>query len=71
MKRLGHRGIQARPLWQPLHRSEALRGVQRVGGEVADDINRRALSLPSSVGMTSEQIQKVINAVREPGRVPR
>jgi len=71
MKRLSRRGIQARPLWQPLHRSEALRGVQRVGGEVADDINRRALSLPSSVGMTSEQIQKVINAVREPGRVSR
>lgn len=71
MKRLGRRGIQARPLWQPLHLSEAFRGVQCVGGQVADDINRRALSLPSSVGMTSEQIQEVINAVREPGRVPR
>ena len=57
MKRLAHRGIQARPLWEPLHRSQALRGVQSVGGEVADDINRRALSLPSSVGLTPEQVQ--------------
>ena len=65
MKRLARRGIQARPLWQPLHRSEALSGVQCVGGEVADDINRRALSLPSSVGMTREQIQEVISAVCE------
>jgi len=65
MKRLALRGIQARPLWQPLHRSEALSGVQCVGGEVADDINRRALSLPSSVGMTPEQIQEVISAVCE------
>ncbi len=68
MKRLARRGIQARPLWQPLHRSEALRGAQAVGGEIADDINRRALSLPSSVGITPEQLQEVIDAVCEPGR---
>jgi perosamine synthetase len=71
MKRLVRRGIQARPLWQPLHRSQALQGVQSVGGEVADDINRRALSLPSSVGITPEQVQEVIGAVCEPGRVTR
>jgi perosamine synthetase len=71
MKRLARRGIQARPLWEPLHRSEALNGAQSVGGEVADDINRRALSLPSSVGMTPEQVQEVIGAVSEPGRVAR
>ena len=65
MKRLAGRGIQARPLWEPLHRSQALQGVQNVGGEVADDINRRALSLPSSVGMTPEQVQEVIGAVCE------
>jgi len=69
MKRLARRGIQARPLWQPLHRSQALQGVQSIGGEVADNINRRALSLPSSVGMTPEQVRKVIDAVCEPGRV--
>ena len=71
MKRLARRGIQARPLWEPLHRSQALAGVQSVGGEVADDINRRALSLPSSVGLTPEQVQEVIGAVCEPGRVTR
>jgi len=71
MKRLACRGIQARPLWEPLHRSQALNAPQSVGGEVADDINRRALSLPSSVGMTPEQVQEVIGAVCEPGRVTR
>ena len=65
MKRLSRRGIQARPLWEPLHRSQALQGVQSVGGEVADDINQRALSLPSSVGLTPEQVQEVIGAVCE------
>lgn len=71
MKRLARGGIQARPLWEPLHRSQALPGVQSVGGEVADDINRRALSLPSSVGITPEQVQEVIGAVCEPRRVTR
>lgn len=71
MKRLARRGIQARPLWEPLHRSQALQGVQSVGGEQADRINRRALSLPSSVGMTPEQVQEVIGAVCEPRRVTR
>ena len=71
MKRLARRGIQARPLWEPLHRSQALMGMQTVGGEIADDLNRRALSLPSSVGMTPNQIQEVIAAVCEPGRVTR
>lgn len=65
MKRLARRGIQARPLWEPLHRSAALPGVQSVGGEVAEDINRTALSLPSSVGMTPAQVQEVIGAVCE------
>ena len=68
MKRLARRGIQARPLWQPLHRSPALNSVQSIGGEVADGINRRALSLPSSVGLTPEQVREVIGAVSEPGR---
>ena len=71
MKRLAHGGIQARPLWEPLHRSQALQGAQSVGGEVADDLNRRALSLPSSVGITPEQVLEVIGAVCEPGRVTR
>ena len=71
MKRLARRGIQARPLWEPLHRSQALKGMQCVGGKIADDLNRRALSLPSSVGMTQEQIQSVIAAVCEPGHITR
>jgi len=68
MKRLARRGIQARPLWEPLHQSEAHAGAQTAGSEVAAGINRRALSLPSSVGMTREQLDEVIAAVCERGR---
>jgi perosamine synthetase len=64
MRRLAQSDIQARPLWQPLHRSPVFQKAQVSGGAVADDLNRRALSLPSSVGLTETQLQKVIAAVR-------
>jgi perosamine synthetase len=69
MKKLGQREIQARPLWEPLHKSLAHKSAQSIGGEVAADLNRRALSLPSSVGLSDEQLAEVIDAVAKHGRV--
>ena len=65
MKRLAQRGIQARPLWQPLHKSAAHLNAQALGGHVAEQLNRRALSLPSSVGLSAEDLQLVISAIAE------
>ncbi|HEY6805839.1 MAG TPA: LegC family aminotransferase [Pyrinomonadaceae bacterium] len=69
MRKLGQRGIQARPLWEPLHKSLAHKSAHSIGGEVAADLNRRALSLPSSVGLSDEQLAEVIDAIANPGRV--
>lgn len=63
MHRLATEGIQTRPLWQPLHKSPACAGMQSQGGDVAEEINNHALSLPSSVGLTTAELQRVINAV--------
>ncbi len=63
MKRLGTRGIQARPLWEPLHRSVAHQSALTVGGQVASDLNLRALCLPSSVGLGDQQAVEVIEAI--------
>lgn len=65
MRRLEQRSIQARPLWQPLHRSRAHINAQALGGEVADDLNRRALSLPSSVGILDSQLDDVVRTISE------
>lgn len=64
MRRLAERGIQARPLWQPLHLSPAYSGTQVYGGEVAARLNRLALSLPCSVGLTETELQSVMEALR-------
>jgi perosamine synthetase len=69
MKRLERRGIQARPLWQPLHESPAHSNASVVGGKVAIKLNRCALSLPSSVGLSDEQVTEVIEAIANPGRL--
>jgi perosamine synthetase len=64
MAALKERNIQSRPIWQPMHRSPALSHAYRCEIEVADQIHSRALSLPSSVGMTEVQQQVVIDAIR-------
>lgn len=51
MKRLAALNIQTRPLWQPMHMSPAHRGAQAYRCEVSERLWRRALSLPSSVGL--------------------
>lgn len=65
LRRLAGAGIQARPLWQPLHRSVVYSRAQVCGGEVADELNARALSLPCSVGLSEAEMQCVIEAVCE------
>ncbi|MBX6331155.1 MAG: LegC family aminotransferase [Gemmatimonadaceae bacterium] len=63
LKTLERARIQTRPLWQPLHRSPAHRGAFAVDCSTAEDLHRRALSLPCSVGLTPESQREVIDQV--------
>lgn len=65
---LAQRGIQSRPLWQPLHRSPAHESGAQRGFEVAERLNRTALSLPCSVGLTEAQQEKVLLAIHTAAR---
>jgi perosamine synthetase len=67
LRALAARNIQARPLWQPMHRSRAHAGERSFGGEIADRIHRDALSLPSSVGLTAVELETVVSAIRQAG----
>src|SRR5262249_52025191 len=64
-QRLTEKEIQARPLWQPLHRSPAHSGSLAYHIEVADDIHRKALSLPSSVGLSEQEMARVVKVIRD------
>ena len=67
MRLLAGERIQTRPIFQPMHESKAHAGVQALGGEVASRIVAEALSLPSSVGLTEEDQDRVIATIREFG----
>ncbi|MCS7015070.1 MAG: LegC family aminotransferase [Gemmatales bacterium] len=64
MRWLRQQGIECRPLWQPLHRSPVYSQLPRRICPVADRLYQQALSLPSSVGLTCEQQERVIHALK-------
>jgi perosamine synthetase len=68
LRRLEEAGIQARPLWQPMHRSPAHRGLESGSFPVAERLNRDGLSLPCSVGLTRHEQARVTDVIRAHGR---
>lgn len=64
LARLAERGIQTRPLWQPMHLSPAHGKSQAWRCETAGRLYRDALSLPSSVGLTGREQERVLAALR-------
>jgi perosamine synthetase len=64
LRYLAASGIQARPLWEPLHRSPAHLGAPCTDCSVSEQLNRLALSLPCSVGLSEADQDAVIAALR-------
>jgi len=64
LRRLAAERIQARPLWQPGHRSPAHADAPPASCPTADDLHRRALSLPPSVGLKPADQQRIVDAIR-------
>jgi len=65
LRYMNGKGIEARPLWQPLHRSPAHRGAFAPGCLVADALDAECLSLPSSPSLSDSQLQNVAAVVFE------
>jgi perosamine synthetase len=63
IRRINAEGIEVRPVWYPLHRQPPLRDARTGPIEVADRLWDRGLCLPSSVGITPEERQAVIDAL--------
>lgn len=63
--RLAEREIQTRPFWKPIYVQKPYQDVEKSEMNVTEDIWRRILTLPTSTGLTEEQLKKVVKAVRE------
>lgn len=60
---LNEGGVQARPLWRPLHRQPVFGGAQAYRVEVAERLYARGVSLPCSVGISAEERAAVVEAL--------
>jgi pyridoxal phosphate-dependent aminotransferase EpsN len=56
--------VESRPVWKPMHLQPLYAGSERYGGEVAEDLFRRGICLPSSSSLSLEDQLYVINQVR-------
>jgi pyridoxal phosphate-dependent aminotransferase EpsN len=62
--RLDAANIESRPVWKPMHLQSLYTKSKCYGGEVADDLFRRGVCLPSSSSLSLEEQLYVINQVR-------
>ena len=60
--------IEARPVWKPMHLQPLYREAERYGGDVAEDLFRRGICLPSSSNIAEDEQRRVIDAVRSAAR---
>jgi len=63
--RLGAAGIESRPVWKPMHRQPLFAGAECFRGEVAEDLHRRGICLPSSSSLGEEDQLLVVNEIRQ------
>jgi pyridoxal phosphate-dependent aminotransferase EpsN len=63
--------IESRPVWKPMHTQRLYQRYECVGGEVAEDLNRRGICLPSSSSLSLADQQFVIDRIRETHAITR
>jgi pyridoxal phosphate-dependent aminotransferase EpsN len=62
--------IESRPLWKPMHAQPVFRGHPARLDGTADRLYATGLCLPSGSGMTDQDLERVVEAVREVLRKP-
>jgi pyridoxal phosphate-dependent aminotransferase EpsN len=60
--------IESRPIWKPMHLQPLYAGAECLGGDVAADIYRRGICLPSSSSLPAEDQALIIETVRRCAR---
>ena len=61
--RLEAANIECRPVWKPLHLQPVFAENRVYGGEVAEDLFRRGLCMPSGAGLTRADLARIARAL--------
>lgn len=62
---LEEKGIEARPIWKPMHLQPYFKKFDYVGKGVSDSIYLNGLCLPSDTKMTNEDMDYVMNVIKD------
>ena len=65
VRALAERDIEGRPAWRPMHLQPLFASAECVGGQVAEDIGKRGLCLPSSSNLSPADQARVIQTIRD------
>lgn len=57
--------IEARPVWKPMHLQPVFAGCPAIRGEVAEDLFRRGLCLPSGSNLDDASLERVVSVIRD------
>jgi len=63
IQKLSQHNIGARPIWRPMHQLSYLKDAYCHNSDFSDRFFREAISLPSSVGITSDEIHRVVRVL--------
>ena len=63
LRRLDAAGIEARPVWKPLHLQPVFAKCRVFGGEVAEALFERGVCLPSGTGLSSADFRRIAAAL--------
>lgn len=58
-------GVEARPVWKPMHLQPVFREAERFGGAVAAELFSRGLCLPSGSGLADSDVDYVCTVIRD------
>ena len=65
MTHLEKQNIESRPFWKPMHLQPLHKGAECVGGEVSEALFKSGFCLPSGVGLSEFDLERVVAAVRD------
>lgn len=64
IKKLKDEGIESRPFFIPLHTMPPYKDYRQGNLEVTMDLAKRGINLPSSVGISKSEIEKVVSVIK-------
>lgn len=62
---LSGKEIESRPFWKPMHLQPLYKDAERVGGKVSEAVFNSGVCLPSGVGLTEHDLDRIVSSISE------